>query len=124
RFPEASRITRQSNVARLDRSAIVVDEWGPYDWRSPKLWPIDSTRAVPLRLRVLGPPGTWKLLSKLGVASVSATSGRVGDTIVVTPERADEWSVRLEYRGGETLSPRGERRAPSVPYVFTYGRFE
>jgi parallel beta-helix repeat protein len=124
RFPDASRIPAASTVARLDRSAIIVDEWGPYDWRSPKLWPVDSTRAVPLRLRVLGPPGTWKLRSKLGVASVSAESGRVGDTIVVTPARADEWSVRLEYRGAETLSPRGERRAAGVPYVFSYGRFE
>src|SRR6266545_5652775 len=35
-----------SDLSRRDRSAIIVDEWGPYDWRSPKLWPLagDSTR--------------------------------------------------------------------------------
>ncbi|MEK7402656.1 MAG: right-handed parallel beta-helix repeat-containing protein, partial [Gemmatimonadota bacterium] len=27
----------------LPRSTIVVDDWGPYDWKSPKLWPVDST---------------------------------------------------------------------------------
>ncbi len=123
-LPQMRHSLPSSSVARLDRSAIVVDEWGPYDWRSPKLWPIDSTRAVPLRLRMLGPPGTWKLMSQLGVASLSAESGRVGDTLIVTPERADAWFVRLEYRGAGTLSPRGERRAAAVPYVFTYGRFE
>src|SRR5205823_10559737 len=32
-------------VARLPRSAIIVDEWGPYDWRTPKLWPLDSVRS-------------------------------------------------------------------------------
>ncbi|MEO8333914.1 MAG: NosD domain-containing protein [bacterium] len=123
-MPDFRHALPASTIARLDRSAIVIDEWGPFDWRSPKLWPIDSTRAVPLRLRVLGPPGVWKLLSKVGVASVSAVEGRVGDTLVVTPQRADDWSVRLEYRGGATLSPTGLRRAAGVPYAFSYGRFE
>src|SRR5206468_4188212 len=27
-----------SDLSRRDRSAIIVDEWGPYDWQSPKLW--------------------------------------------------------------------------------------
>src|SRR6266704_4911087 len=49
-----------SDFARRDRAAIIVDEWGPYDWQSPKLWPVDSTRAVPLRLAVLGAPGTGR----------------------------------------------------------------
>jgi PA14 domain len=55
---------------------------------------------------------------------VSAESGRMGDTLVVTPQTNGEWSVRLEYRGGATVSPRGEKRAPGVPYVFSYGSFE
>ena len=37
-------------LARRDRSAIIVDEWGPFDWRSPKLWPADSTYTTPLKL--------------------------------------------------------------------------
>src|ERR1700694_4650738 len=46
-----------TSLAGRPRSAIVVDEWGPYDYRSPKLWPVDSARGVPLRLRTLGPSG-------------------------------------------------------------------
>src|SRR2546426_163949 len=42
-----------SELARRDRAAIVVDEWGPYDWRTPKLWPVGDSR-----LATLGPPGT------------------------------------------------------------------
>ena len=115
----------RSSGARLDRSAIIVDEWGPFDWRSPKLWPIDSTHSNELRLRVVGPPGAWRIVQRGGVASVSATSGRVGDTLTVTPDRdRDEWSVSLEYRGAGTISPSGERRAPGEPYRFSYGRFE
>ncbi len=124
RLPAGRRSVPASPAARLDRSSIVVDEWGPFDWRSPKLWPIDSTRATPLRLRVLGPAGTWRVIAQRGATMSSAKSGRVGDTLIVSPDSAGDWSVTLEYRGGATVSPRGERRAPGVPYRFSYERFE
>jgi parallel beta-helix repeat protein len=115
-----------SALTRRDRSAIVVDAWGPYDWRSPKLWPVDSTRSEPLRLVVLGPPGRWRMVAKRGVAALSATGGRVGDTLRVTPAPGPgaDWEVALEYRGGATVSPRGTRRGAGVPYRFSFGRFE
>src|SRR5262249_38184701 len=50
----------RSPLARRDRSAIIVTEWGPYDWSTPLLWPADSSRAGPLRVRVLGPPRRWR----------------------------------------------------------------
>ncbi|HEV8263586.1 MAG TPA: NosD domain-containing protein [Gemmatimonadales bacterium] len=116
----------ESDLTRRDRSAIVVDEWGPYDWRSPKLWPADSTRAIPLRLAVRGPPGRWRVVARRGLASVSAPAGRVGDTVVVTPqpESAGDWELTLEYRGAATVSPKGVQRAAGQPYRFSYGRFE
>jgi parallel beta-helix repeat protein len=93
-----------------DRSAIVVDEWGPYDWQSPKLWPVDSTRAVPLRLAVLGQPGTWQVVSQRGIATLSKKSGRIGDTLAVTPapDSTGDWEVTLQ----------------SKKDTFSYGRFE
>jgi len=54
--------------------AIIVDEWGPYNWESPKLWPVDSTRAVPMRLVTLGPSGQWRLVSLRGIATLSRAS--------------------------------------------------
>lgn len=114
-----------SPAARRDRSAIVVDEWGPYDWRSPKLWPADSARAVPLRLRTLGPPGRWRVMSQRGIARLSASSGRIGDTVLVTTgPSAEDWELVLEYRGGSTVDPRGIARPARQPYRFSYGRFE
>ena len=117
-----------STLSQRDRSAIIVDEWGPYDWRSPKLWPLpgDSTRSVPLRLGVLGPVGRWRLVSRRGVAALSSTSGRVGDTLGVTPSSGSlgDWNVTLEYRGAATMSPRGITRAAGQPYRFSYERFE
>lgn len=113
-------------AARRDRSAIIVDEWGPFDWRSPRLWPVDSARAVPLRLAVVGPEGSWRVVSRRGVAVLSAPSGRVGDTLGVTPSPRSpgDWEVTLEYRGEATVSPAGVRRVAGEPYRFSYGRYE
>jgi len=113
-------------VADRDRSAIIVDEWGPFDWRAPKLWPVDSTRALPLRLAVVGPGGQWRIVQRRGVQHVSKSYGRVGDTIAVTPSGGTQrdWSVTLEYLGAATVSRDGVRRGAGVPVRFTYERFE
>ena len=74
---------------RRGREFIIVDEWGPYDFRSPKLWPAGRSDALPLRLRVLGPEGTWRLARADG-ATVEPSSGRVPGEIVVTPLEAAE----------------------------------
>ncbi len=113
-----------SGFADRDRSAMIVDEWGPFDWKSPKLWPVDSSRAVPLRLAVLGPAGRWRVVDRRGVSQLSLESGRTGDTISVTPAEAVDWTLTLEYTGGATVSPRGEMRPAGRPYRFGYSRFE
>ncbi len=96
--------------AGRDRSAIIVDEWGPYNWESPKLWPVDSTRAVPMRLVTLGPAGQWRLVSLRGIATLSRAVGRIGDTIDVVPRRdsTGDWEIMLESGGAR----------------FSYARFE
>ncbi len=106
------------------RARIIVDEWGPYDWKSPKLWPAGLPAERPLRLRVLGPEGEWRLTSARG-ATVSANAGRVPGEIVVTPAATSptDFTVALEYRGGEVVSPRGARTPAGKPYPFSYSRF-
>jgi parallel beta-helix repeat protein len=117
---------QKDELAERDISAIVVDEWGPYDWRSPKLWPVDSSRSTPLSLRVLGPAGRWKVLDRHGVATLSKDHGRTGDTIVVTPAKSfeNDWEITLEYRGSSIVSPRGVKLPAGAPYTFSYGRFD
>ena len=110
---------------RRERSAIVVDEWGPFDWRSPKLWPVDTLRDA-VALRTLGPPGRWRIVAMDGVRGVSARAGAIGDTLVVRPlaAREDDWAVTLEYVGGATVSPRGDRTAAGSPVRFAFERRE
>jgi parallel beta-helix repeat protein len=122
------------DAERRGRDAIIVDEWGPYDWKSPKLWPEGRSDATPLTLRVLGPAGEWKVASVKG-ATVAPTAGQVPGTITVTPAtfaaatvpKASaapiDFDVRLEYRGAAVVGPRGEQIAAGAPYTFGYSRF-
>lgn len=91
-----------SPAALLDRSAIVVDEWGPYDGSTPKLWPIDSAREGRIRFRVLGPPGIWRASFVAGTEAISDARGRFGDTLAVTtdPDSPGRWSVELVDAAG------------------------
>jgi parallel beta-helix repeat protein len=121
----AAEVPRSALSAR-DRSTIIVDEWGPYDWRSPKLWPVDSTHSVPLRLAVHGPAGRWRVVGRRGIATVSAMSGRMNDTVAVTP-RADslrDWQMTLEYTGALAVTSRGAMVSPGTPVRFSFGTFE
>ncbi len=93
--------------ARRGREFIIVDEWGPYDWRTPKLWPAGRSDESPLKLRVLGPSssGKWTLRSARG-ASVSAPSGSVPGEITVMPEarRVVDFAVTLRDAAGHDFS--------------------
>jgi parallel beta-helix repeat protein len=99
-------------LARRDRSAIVVTEWGPYDWSAPMLWPADSAHTSPLRLRLLAPPGRWRVVSKRGIQRVSPESGVVGasgiDSLTVTPMSGHEgdWEVTLDHSGTTAVASR------------------
>ncbi|MEP6590989.1 MAG: right-handed parallel beta-helix repeat-containing protein [Gemmatimonadota bacterium] len=110
---------------RRGRQTIIVDEWGPYEWKSPKLWPVGRSDALPQRLRVLGPAGRWRVVARKGVAALSAMLGRVGDTLVVTPVagREQDYRVELEFRGGATTSPFGEAIPAGRPVRFRWSHF-
>ena len=112
------------DAERRGRDAIIVDEWGPYDWKSPKLWPEGRSDAVPIKLRVLGPAGEWKAASARG-ATIEPSSGRVPGSLMVTPS-ADpivDIDVQLTYRGDRVTSPRGSVVAAGAPYTFGYSRY-
>lgn len=115
--------------ARSGREAILIDEWGPYDWRSPQVWPAHLADSAwsggPLTVRVLGPPGRWRVIDGRGVALVSDSSGAIGDTLRVTPEPGPltDWGLTLEYRGGAVVTPDGDSTPSGTPHRFHAARF-
>jgi parallel beta-helix repeat protein len=87
--------------ARRGREFIIVDEWGPYDWQAPKLWPVARSDESPLRLRVLGPAGKWTLGSVKG-GTASARSGAIPGQVTITPSagRITDFDITLRDSSG------------------------
>ena len=48
------------HIAR-GREYILIDEWGPYDFKSPKLWPRERLADGRQLFQVLGPPGPMEV---------------------------------------------------------------
>jgi parallel beta-helix repeat protein len=110
--------------ARRGRGTIIVDEWGPYDYQSPKLWPAGSPHDRPLTLRVLGAAGRW-VVAAIRSVTVATRSGSVPGEIVVTPdERSIDFEVELEYRGERVVTPRGQVIPAGQPFRFGYSLFD
>lgn len=114
--------------ARRGRSTIIVDEWGPYDYKSPKLWPAGKPWDRPLKLRVFGPEGKWALKSIRGGTTPQKsgvipawTPATPGGELTVTPSGdGTDLEVVLEYVGAEVISPRGQKTPAGQPYTFKY----
>lgn len=126
-------------AAPRGRVNIIVDEWGPYDFRYPRIWPFASqkqtvqqagrgpeeARATVQKFRVMGPPGTWKLVGQSGIQKIEPISGEIPGEIEVTLPEGQAVDIKLdfEYRGEETVDflGRQSRKGDRVP--FSYSKF-
>ena len=106
---------------RRGRQYILVDEWGPYDFKSPILWPRLGGQADLKRFEILGPPGRWRLTALRGAGSISRRTGQVPGFVEVSGTTPD-LRIELEYIGEAVLSPFGVRTAAGRPCRFGYPR--
>lgn len=106
------------------RRYILVDEWGPYDFKSPKVWYRGEFNGKH-RFEVLGPQGEWKVTQKKGIATLSAESGKVPATIDATfePGKANELVLGLEFVGAEVVTPFGKKIKAGTKVPFEYRKF-
>ncbi len=106
------------------RRYILMGEWGPYDFKSPKLGPMESLLDGRRRFEILGPPGEWRLLEASGVESVSVETGPVPGEITVTPQSSSDTAIelQLDYVGSEVISTFGDTFPAGQPYRFGSGR--
>ena len=127
--PPPARLTgaieaRLAASATRGRPTILVDEWGPYDYRSPRLWPIGKAQDRPLKFRVLGPAGKWTLRSIRG-GTTTSREGVVPGELTVTPAASGtDLEIALEYVGGAVVSSRGQAFAAGARVPFTYTTFD
>jgi hypothetical protein len=105
-----------------------VDEWGPYNFQRPILWPRSNPKlsANEREFEVLGPSGQWRLLRAAPGLKVSQTKGKTGDLIRVNTSafRDQELFIELEYRGAATTDVRGQFTPAGRPVAFGFRRFD
>jgi parallel beta-helix repeat protein len=109
-----------------DRSYILVDEWGPHDFRSPVLWPRSPRRAREQWFEVVGPAGNWRITGTEGIDSLSATSGQSGDSLRVWLSDAGTLDVKIDaiFAAHLPVTDRFGRVPPQgQPYHFGYSFF-
>lgn len=77
------------------RQYILVDEWGPYDFRRPSIW-LRETGADTYTFLLLGPTGNWKLTGGSGFSGFSAKTGTFPATFTARLAEDDE-PLRLDF---------------------------
>ena len=107
------------------RQFIMIDEWGPYDFRRP-IAALDTISGNLLALTLIGPAGDWKVVSMKGVKSVSNSKGELPAVLIVEREPGAEFvQVQFQYSGPEGISTVfGKKIPPGEKYDFDFHFFE
>ncbi|MCH8977961.1 MAG: right-handed parallel beta-helix repeat-containing protein, partial [Armatimonadetes bacterium] len=107
------------------RKFIIIDEWGPYDFLSPKLVWRGKDEDGKLKFDVLGPFGAWTVKTLRGVKSISAEAGSIpGElTLELEPGKASDVLVELEFIGLESIDYRGIITTEGRKISFSYTKF-
>jgi len=104
---------------------ILIDRWGPYDFKSPRFCPRETLAGAPAgttrrRFELLGPGGKWRVLTKSGVSGLSKSSGIVPGFVDVDIPTGSKPVLELEYIGGRTVDYRGIPSAAGRAVRFEY----
>jgi parallel beta-helix repeat protein len=103
---------------------ILVNEWGPYDFRYPICWlrEVDEDR---YSFQLMGPAGNWKVVGSRGFGEVSAQTGTFPATLTARREAdAREMTLELEFVGSEVVNQFGRRFAEGAVVPFSFNRIE
>lgn len=117
---------------------MIVDEWGPYDFKRPLVWPREEVDGLQV-FELLGPTGTAKLVSSRGtvIDAISTdgstwTAGRgplvqVRMPCFIRAKMLDDqnWQELIfAYTGEAVTDHRGVVTARGKPFTFGWTRFE
>ncbi len=119
-IPDAHGVTDRRRLP-CGKHFIMMNDWGPYDFRSPFLWQRGADSAGYLHLDILGPAGRWTLRSVRGAEQLSAREGQVPGRLTLR-RTAGPLDLALTYEGAAVTSPLGKYYPAGTPYVFHYRR--
>jgi len=119
------------------RRYILVDEWGPYDFKRPILWPRGDMVDGKQTFELIGPKGTARIVESkgCGVAGMSkdGVTWVIGDTAMLPvpcfvkvsfpPGSANDVSLQLEYKGQAVTDVRGVVTPAGQPFRFGWSKF-
>ncbi len=106
------------------RKSIMVDEWGPYDFKSPKLWPGPIQKDGYQKYSVFGPSGTWKLKKAVGL-DVSWSKGQVpGYLNIKAQPGTSEQRLELVYTGKSFVDYKGVTHQAGEPFTLSLTKFD
>ncbi|MCG8328738.1 MAG: right-handed parallel beta-helix repeat-containing protein [Chitinophagales bacterium] len=102
------------------RKYILIDEWGPYDFKRPGMWLRNQSEGKYTFL-LLGPVGNWKLTGGGGFKRVTPKTGTFPATVVVeTDTDSIPLSIEMEFIGEAITTQFGEQLPRGSGFKFGF----
>lgn len=106
------------------RRYILVDEWGPCDFRSPSIW-LRNIDGGQYTFLLFGPPGRYKITGSNGWSRITREGGTFPDTLVCTRKPGAELlTLELKFTGQGFTDRFGRFIKKGQSYPFQFSRFE
>jgi parallel beta-helix repeat protein len=107
------------------RQYILVDEWGPYDFRSPAVW-LRNIEGNKYTFLLTGPKtGNWRAIGGEGWSGINQKTGSFASTVVATKEEGAEFlSLEFEFIGEAFTDRFRNFNKKGRVYPFGFTRFE
>lgn len=108
------------------RKNILVNEWGPYDFRSPVIWNTNPTDTGSImQFDILGPKGKWVVKKITGVKNLSVNKGVFPASITAEKIKDSKTDIVIElvYTGATVTTQLGNTIAAGKPYTFSFKKF-
>ena len=107
------------------RQYMLINEWGPYDFRYPVIWLREIQKDSTYVFLLLGPQGNWKAVDGNGFVSVNPKSGTFPATLTAKRDASSEdLQIKLEFIGEAVTTQFGEQLKRGTVIPFTFERFE
>lgn len=104
------------------RQYILVNEWGPYDFRRPSIW-LRETGEESYTFLLLGPTGNWKLTGGSGFSGFSTKTGTFPATFTARLAGGKEdLRLNFEFIGEGVTTQFGQHLPKGTPISFGWSQ--